>query len=37
MKELILVLVLSTNNVVGNKTKYLSLRSTPVARVTDPT
>ncbi|KYN30870.1 hypothetical protein ALC56_14682, partial [Trachymyrmex septentrionalis] len=35
--ELILGLVLSTSSVVGNKTKYLSLRSTPVARVTDPT
>lgn len=36
MKELILGLVLSTSSVVGNKTKYLSLRST-VARVTAPT
>ncbi|KYM88559.1 hypothetical protein ALC53_03042 [Atta colombica] len=35
--ELILGLVLRTSSVVGNKTKYLSLRSTPVAKVTDPT
>lgn len=37
MKELILGLVLRTSNVEGNRTKYLSLRSTPVVKVTDPT